>query len=465
MALAGPAAAQYPPPALKPLTMTSEPGRLLTAERQGVFNKTPVRYDIELEETIVKDAAGRPTASLYALGYVAKGVRNPETRPVIFAFNGGPGGPAVYLNFGSLGPRIFPSGQPRTQLVDNPSSPLDAADLVFLDPPDTGYSHTFPGVDAKQFYSIDGDSEALSQVVVDWLRVHHRASAPVYLLGESYGSMRAVAMARDLMRGPAKVNVGGVILAGNSLGYFQKGQMPDVLYWANALPMEASVAWSHGKIDNKGQTWAQAVDKARLYARTKYISALMQGYRLDDETRAEVIHDLPAIIGIPESYFREKHTIVVRDGDFLRELLKPEGRVVDGDDGRLSAPAGPQERSRYFSDHARMLSTLMATDLKFTGLPDYVPINTSVSRVWNFYTAGAMALDVTLAKEMKDNPNLHVMLAQGRFDTRTTIGNSEYIMRQADLDWSRYVEVNYDGGHSMAPEPEILSAIRRFVAP
>lgn len=463
VALAAPAAAQVAPQPLQPLTMTSQPGpRQFRVERQGVFNKTKVRYDVELVETIVKDGAGKPSASLLSTAYVAKDVADPSRRPVIFAFNGGPGGAAEFLRFGALGPKIFPSGKPNTPLADNPLSPLDAADLVFLDPPETGYSRTLPGGNPDRYYSIDGDSEVMSQAVVDWLRAHHRLSSPVYLLGESYGTMRAVAMARDLAREPEKIEVAGLMLAGNSLGYGQKGQMPDILFTANALPMMASVAWNYGKIDNKGQTWTQAVDKARRFARTTYIDALMQGYELDDATREAVVRQLPALIGIPERYFREHHTIVVKD--FLSELLRDRGLVVDGNNGRETHPAGgDHDRSNPFPAWGRAMDAYVADDLRISGMPPYIPADMTLNPKWNYYTAGAMALDVTLAKAMRDNPKLRVMLVQGRYDTLTTIGNSEYIMRQADLDRSRYSIAYYDAGHNLAPQPEILNAIHGFV--
>jgi hypothetical protein len=105
----------------------------------------------------------------------------------------------------------------------------------------------------------------------------------------------------------------------------------------------------HGAIDNKGQTWQQAVGKARAFAKTDYISALMQGYQLDDATRDAIVRKLPAIIGIPEAYFRAKHTIVATD--FRSELLRDRGLVVDGDDGRktsqISAERAPPPFQRY----------------------------------------------------------------------------------------------------------------------
>lgn len=338
-------------------------------------------------------------------------------------------------------------------------------DLVFLDPPGTGHGRILPEADPTQFASVDGDSEAMAQVVINWLRKQGRLSSPVYLLGESYGTMRAVAMARDLRRGTPSVAVAGLMLTGNSLGYFQKGQMPDILYAANALPYMASVAWYHGKID-RTQTWTQAVDKARDFARTDYIAALMQGYRLDPAERERILEKLPAIIGISAENIRRTGGIVPKD--FKAELLADQGLLVDGNDGRKTHPAASFDRATQFTGMVQGFASAVeiyeARELKVGGLEAFKSFNPALLANWNYYTAGAMALDVTLAQEMKASTDLRVMLVQGRFDTLTTIGNSEYIMRQADLDPARYSIAYYDGGHNLLPAAEFMDALRAFTA-
>ncbi len=469
ISLASPVAAQFAPKPLAPLTMTAVSAQpVFTADHVGTFNGKRVRYRSEVAETIIADRDGKPAAHLFSYAYIAQTTVKAAARPVIFAFNGGPGGSSVFLHLGALGPKILPMALnpgdpivPGNGLIDNPQSPLDVADLVFLDPVETGLSHLEPGADGRPFYSIDGDSEAMSRQVINWLTMHGRLDSPVYIYGESYGTMRAVAMGRDLARGAPALRVAGLLLGGNSLGYFQKGQMPDILFAANALPMMASVAWYHGAIDNKGQTWRQAVDKARAFAETDYVAALMQGYQLDDATRDAIVRKLPSIIGIREAYFRDKHTIVA--SDFLRELLRDRGLLVDGNDGRKTIPANAERSPPPFQRYADAFETYLRGPLGVADVKPYQPVNMALNPVWNYYTAGAMALDVTLSKLMLDAPAMRVMLVQGRYDTLTTLGNSEYIMRQANLDWHRYQIAYYDGGHSLIAQPEIMSAIRRFV--
>src|SRR5690606_18375394 len=124
-------------------------------------------------------------------------------RPVMFVFNGGPGGASSMLHFGAFGARRierFDSAamaDPDVPLVDNPDTLLDVADLVFIDPPETGYSRVLPGVPETAFRSIDGDSYAVGQVILQWLSHHGRLQSPVYIAGESYGTLRGVALARD----------------------------------------------------------------------------------------------------------------------------------------------------------------------------------------------------------------------------------------------------------------------------
>ncbi len=220
-------------------------------------------------ETVVEDPGAVPAADLYSFSYVAEETGNTAARPVMFIFNGGPGASSVFLHLCSLGPRVLrdctPAGtaNPATPLVDNPASPLGVADLVFIDPTDTGWSHTLPGVSPGQFHSVDGDSDEVTALIVWWLRKHGRLGSPVYVYGESYGSMRGVAVVRDLARSNPKVVVTGLMLGGFAITFGRGNGTPDPIWDALRLPTAASMAWHYGKIDNKHQTWEQAVDQGR----------------------------------------------------------------------------------------------------------------------------------------------------------------------------------------------------------
>jgi carboxypeptidase C (cathepsin A) len=462
----------FPPPPLAPLTMSAVDGpAVFTSEHSGIFDGHRVRYQATVAETIIEDPGRVPAADLYSVSYVAQGVSTVARRPVIFIFNGGPGASSVFLHLCSLGPEILrdctPAGtsDPKTPLEDNRASPLDVADLVFIDPTDTGWSHTLPGVSPEQFHSVDGDSDEVTALIVWWLRKHERLSSPVYVYGESYGSMRAVAVVRDLARSTPKVDASGLMLGGFAISFGRGSGTPDPVWDALRLPTAASMAWHYGKIDNRHQSWEEAVDKAAAFARTEYVGALILGHDLDPATRDRIIQRLPALSGIPESHFRSHDTIEV--GDFADELLRSKGLVLDGSNGLWTHRAGIKTPNP-FAAYGPAMARYARDDLHVQGLGAYqltTPNGMRVFREWNFRTSGAPSLEVTLAEEMKANPSLRLLVVQGRYDTQTQVADTRYVLDQCDIPRNRLTMAYFDGGHMLEAKPEVMNSIRGFVAP
>lgn len=465
------AAQLFPPPPLAPLVNTGVDGpNVFKSEQKGVFDGHRIRYEATVAETIIQDPGSVPAADLYTISYVAKGIADPASRPVMFLFNGGPGAATVFLHLCALGPKILRdctptgTGNPHTSLADNPASPLDVADLVFIDPTDTGWSHTLPGVSPAQFHSVDGDSDEVTAAIVWWLRKHDRLSSPVYVYGESYGSMRAVAVVRDLARSTPKVLVSGLMLGGFAITFGHGNGTPDPVLKALRLPTAASMAWHYGKIDNKHQTWEEAVDRAAAFARTEYVGALMLGHNLDPATRERIIERLPALCGIPESYFRSHDTIEV--GDFADVLLHDQGLVLDELNGMATHPAGDKGPKDPYVAYTLQMSRYAAGDLHVHGIGAYqiwTPNAKLVFSQWNFRTSGAPSLEDTLSEEMKGNPNLRLLVAQGRYDTETQVANTRYVLDQADIPRARLTMAYFDGGHFLDPTPEVMHTIRAFL--
>jgi carboxypeptidase C (cathepsin A) len=107
------------------------------------------------------DAKGQPEADI---GYIAYTLDDADarTRPVAFAFNGGPGASSAWLQLGAIGPwRLALAGTPgpSTEPLPQPNAEtwLDFPDLVFIDPPGTGYSRLASAAKELQekFYSVE----------------------------------------------------------------------------------------------------------------------------------------------------------------------------------------------------------------------------------------------------------------------------------------------------------------------
>ena len=106
-----------------------------------------IPYKVTTGKLQLKGDDGKPRASIFHVSYERTDTKDPTNRPVMFAFNGGPGSSAVWLHIGVLGPKILKlpgdgtqPAFPPAQVADNPLSILDVCDLVFVDPVSTGYS-------------------------------------------------------------------------------------------------------------------------------------------------------------------------------------------------------------------------------------------------------------------------------------------------------------------------------------
>ncbi|MFD2781803.1 hypothetical protein ACFS32_12630 [Novosphingobium pokkalii] len=253
---------------------------------KGTFGGQTVAYTARVEATEVKTADG--AARLVSFAYLRDGA-NPATRPVLFAFNGGPIVASAYVHVGGLGPRraAFPddiaADPAKVTLADNPASPLDAADLVFVDPASTGFSTVAPGTDPHAFWSVRADAAQVAAFIRAWLAAHGRTGAPVYVLGESYGTNRACEIARQLAQGPDPLPLAGVVLYGQAANIIEYAQRPaNVTSYVASLPTLAAIAWYHGKADRQDPAF-QGMDlpaflaAARAFAKGDYLTVLYQG--------------------------------------------------------------------------------------------------------------------------------------------------------------------------------------------
>jgi carboxypeptidase C (cathepsin A) len=99
-------------------------------------------------------------------------------------------------------------------LQPNPESWLDFTDLVFIDPPGTGYSRVTGGERMRQYFrSVDGDIDALAEFIRRWLRDQNRQRSPIYFVGASYGGFRGPLLARKLQLETLKYFAGLILVS------------------------------------------------------------------------------------------------------------------------------------------------------------------------------------------------------------------------------------------------------------
>jgi len=427
----------------------------------GTFDEKRVRYTATVEAIDVPDAKGNAAARLVNFSYTDDDAHDPANRPVIFVFNGGPITASLWLHIGVMGPKrvSFPddlTADPNSyRLVDNVYSPLDAADLVFIDPASTGFSRVLPGTAPESYFSVTADAQQVVAFISAWLKQHGRLSSPAYLLGESYGTIRAAEVAAQLAELPNPILIDGVALMGQAINIIEYRQRPqNIVSFAVSLPTLAALAWYHKRVDRKDESLEQFVNEAWGFAQGDYLTALFQGSSINPAERDRIAKRLEEYSGIPAAYYRE-HDLRISKERYRGELLKDHGLLLGRNDGRYVSPMtdkglAEDPPSVITVPFEHFFTAYLRDDLNVDWPDEYIPLKEVGLEEWKWGGSGPFAdwpYGDRLLKVMKANPRFRVLIANGYEDTQTTLGAAEYAVRQAGWPEGRATLSFYEGGH------------------
>lgn len=440
----------------------AEGGPFVT-KHTGVFNGQKVDYIATVGETVLTGADGQPTIRFVSTSYVKAG-GDPAKRPVLFAFNGGPSSSSATLHMVALGPkRIAVEQDPKApgapiSMADNPLTVLDVADIVFIDPAETGFTRILAGGKREYFYSIEGDSQSCSDFIVAWVKANGREASPKYVLGESYGTQRAAFMAGQLAK---TMPLDGVFLFGQAVNMIETSQRAkNVLAYATNLPALCAIAAYHGKAPAwKGKSMQAVVDESYAWGMGEYLQALLQGYDLTPVRRKAVADRLQAMTGIGADYYLANDLVITKIA-FALELLKPQGQMVGIYDARYVGPA-PTPTTRVADPFAKaragiepMVQEHLAKNLGVTWpVADYRPLAPN-SNTWTWggtLGPGGPFLDydypARISPAFQVNPKFRLMIGTGIYDLTTTVGPARYMVTKSDWPRDRVIQREYIGGH------------------
>lgn len=303
---------------------------------------------------VVSDA-GKLLGRMFSLSYVAAGPDGEAdpARPVTFAFNGGPGSSSVPINFGGLGPRRVVTdgcGHVRADAAveDNPQTILRDTDVVFLDALGTGWSCVADDCEPASVFGVDGDADAFARAICAWLEENGRWSSPLYLFGESYGTIRNSVLMRIL--GERGVAVTGVVLLSAILDWVQV-QPGEDLYYLGMMPTYAATAQWFGRA-GKGVDVDEWFDRALEFTEDVLAPALLKGDRLDARREREIARKMSKFVGLAPEYLLAHH-LRVDLADFRMALLADEGKICGRLDTRFASDALSPCRPRWSGSLAR----------------------------------------------------------------------------------------------------------------
>ncbi|MCJ9430177.1 S10 family peptidase [Kordiimonas marina] len=457
------------------------------SEKTGTFGGVKLKYKAIAEETYIKNEDQKPVASIFSVSYIREGEKDTRHRPVFFIFNGGPGSASLWLHLGLYGPErvVVPSdatddGAAPYDITANPQSILDVADLVFIDPVGTGYSHAIGEGKGKDFWGIDKDAKSVAEFIRLWLVKHQRWNSPKFLSGESYGTTRAAALLNALQGGWTNISINGVVFISSILDFRTAIAEPgnDAPY-ISYLPTMAATAWYHGKVDKKGRTLEAYMDDVRAFANGEYATALRQGNRLTKAKFDEIAGKVAAYTGLSKQYVINAN-LRVHYMRYLKELMRNDGVTLGRLDSRYMGKDYDGTGATFDNDpsgyginaaYTAAINQYLHQGLGVTFTRNYDVLSDKPGRNWTekkpFYAAGYPNVAPYVGTAMRENKDLDVMVACGYYDFATPFFAAENTFNSNGIDTSRVSFSYYDAGHMMyVHEPsreKLLTNIRAFI--
>ncbi|WP_435690680.1 S10 family peptidase [Rubritalea sp.] len=442
-----------------PKTEAKEP---VSREKIVTIDGKKIEYTATTAEMILRDEKGEETARIFHVSYTRKGVTDYSKRPVLFAFNGGPGSSAIWLHLGALGPQIIPTSEDGTEALnppitvqDNPYSILDVTDLVFIDPVSTGLSRATDSEKKKNFHGVKKDLDSMADFIRLWTTNNKRWSSPKYILGESYGALRAAGLAEKVdQRYGMQLN--GVILLSGLLDYrtVSPSQGNDLAY-TSFLPSLTATAHFHGKIQGDRDKLAQ---EASEWAAGPYRSALHRGHTLDQKTKQATAEKLAYFTGLPSDWILKNH-LRIPNYKFRKELLRSDSKTLGRFDGRVAwdamdssteYPSYDPSYSIVYGPIATAMLDYLSTGLGWKDERVYEVLTNKV-HPWDWDADNEYVnLSDSLAEALMHNPKLRVLIQCGYTDLATPPAGILYSVDHMLLPPARRANISvkwYEAGH------------------
>jgi carboxypeptidase C (cathepsin A) len=403
-------------------------------------------------------------AEVFLTAYTLDGA-DAGTRPVTFAFNGGPGSASVWLHLGLFGPRRVVSGDvgaltpPPYALVDNAETLLADSDLVFIDPVSTGYSRAVKGGKPEEFHGFAADIEYISEVIRLWTSRNDRWMSPKFIAGESYGTTRGAAIAERL-QSKYGMYLNGLILIStamdfNALDFTEGNELPYALF----LPTYAAIAHYHGL--HGSRPLSEVVSEAVAFAERDYLWALVQGSRLSPSDRQSIVDRLAALTGLSADYV-DRVNLRIEHIRFFTELLRSRRLTVGRIDGRFTGWEADYGREHFSSDpsidaitgpYASALNHYLHGELGYQNDLPYEVLSDRV-RPWSYkdFENAHVTVADKLAAAMRTNPHLRVHVSSGYHDGATPFAGSDYVLAHLTIPDELRANITvayYEAGHMM----------------
>jgi len=438
-----------------------------TSHHQAKILGKKIKYSATIGTQPVWDDAGNPIASLHYTYYQKSGVKDYGKRPLLISFNGGPGSASVWMHLAYTGPKILnidDEGYPVQPygVKSNPYSVLDVADIVYVNPVNTGYSRILendkgelPSKDKQKalFFGVNADIKYLAEWINTFVTRNNRWLSPKFLIGESYGTTRVSGLALELQNRQWMYLNGVILVSPTEIGIKREGPVEA----ANRIPYFAATAWYHNKLDEKFQSMPLTAFLAEVenFTIDKVIPAISKGGFIEASEKQQIAATIANYTALSETFVLRNNLDIPNDA-FWKELLREDGFTVGRLDSRYKGIDKRDAGSRpdYWAELTSWLHSFTPainyylqqelgykTDLKYNMFGSVHPWDRSNNKTGE-----------NLRLAMAQNPYLKVMVQSGYFDGATNYFDAKYTMWQLDPSGKMRERLSfkgYESGHMM----------------
>jgi carboxypeptidase C (cathepsin A) len=451
--------------------------KVWTSRHQIRLGGKAIDYEATSGTLLMKNDKDEPIALFGFTAYVRQG-QDARTRPIVFAYNGGPGSASAWLHMGILGPRravledLTSNTRGPFKIVDNEYSFLDRADLVLIDPVGTGFSRAVGKAEGKQFWGVDNDIHSVSDFIVRYLGDYQRWASPKFVLGESYGGIRTGGLTYDLLN-RHNVALNGIILVSPYLDYVTgtAGLNTDAGD-ANFISTYAATAWYHKALIPQPPELLPFLREVEQWVDTVYHPVLYKGARATAEERRAALDGLARYTGVSAAYW-EAANLRMDEHHFLQELMRAQGVTLGRVDSRFGGgmPSRIMETTAFDPYMSSVAPAIVAT------YNDYARRELGVVSEVKYELSARLYKDWDLSHEqpnsngrkvpypnvlpdlsyaMSINPKMKVLVQSGYFDLACPYGTVQSAIDQLNItpELRRNVKIeHYEAGHMMYVHP------------
>ncbi|MDX1678160.1 S10 family serine carboxypeptidase-like protein [Arsukibacterium sp.] len=458
---------------------------VVVTEHRTEINGKKVNYKAHTGTQPVWDDEGNPVATLFYTYYQRTDIKDTASRPLLISFNGGPGSASVWMHVAYTGPKVLnvdDEGYPLQPygVKTNPHSVLDVADIVFVNPVNTGYSRVLPGKDGKMpskeqqqkmFFGVNADVKYLAGWINTFVTRYQRWPSPKFLIGESYGTTRVSGLALALQNQQWMYLNGVVLVSPTDLGIERAGPVKA----ANRLPYFAATAWYHNKLAESLQQkdLYDILPEVEAFTLDQYLPALAKGNAISNEEKQRIARQVASYSGLTTEAVLQNN-LDIPTSYFWKELLRDRGMTVGRLDSRYlgidkrDAGDKPDYNAELTSwlhsftpaiNHYLRSELNYKTDIKYNMFGPVHPWDRSDDNTGE-----------NLRQAMAQNPYLKVLTQSGYYDGATNYFDGKYNMWQLDPGGKMKHRMSFKGyrsGHMMYLRAEDLKKsnddLREFI--